>query len=76
MKVHFSSLAALLMSLVCYGLGTNQVGAVFIALAVWIELAELLKVAKKFKPVVTKLPPQPAPAAATPASETEAKVNE
>ena len=38
MKVHFSSLAAILMSLVCYGLGTKQVGAVFIALAVWIEI--------------------------------------
>jgi hypothetical protein len=68
------------MALVCYGLGTNQVGGVFIALAVWIELAELLKMAKKFKPVVVKLPPQPAPApspaAATATPEAEAKVNE
>lgn len=55
MSNHWSSVGSVVMALVSFAMGSPEGGAVFILLAVWLEVSAALSMKKKYK-----LPAKPA----------------
>jgi VIT1/CCC1 family predicted Fe2+/Mn2+ transporter len=50
MKKHILTIGAVVMALICFVLGSMQGGAIFMALAIWVEVSSVLKMSRKYKP--------------------------